>query len=277
MGHNSSVSAERANGGLPTATGGALTPFLNQSVHRQVRAHGISIHDVFGSGASSTVLFHAVDDSGAACVVKVLFHRTDAVDGHDPETFRRKPRQIQLLETIAPAAARCFVPIRQEVEGPGWTAHVLPYVEGEDLLATLRSGGADAVERSAADWTTLLSVLTEAGYCITQEVPVERVFEKTHVRRLCRRLTRLDGVVNEKALTGGGAVVNGAWHPSAREIVERMRASSVLKRCQPGPLSAPVHGDLNTRNVIVTSKSEFCSLTHAEPSRPSTWCMTWRS
>jgi hypothetical protein len=221
---------------------------------------------MLGRGASCTLLFGATGPGGEKLVVKVLRRGAGLVDGHDDASFRRKYRQLAYLSRRYPLAAAYHVPIRSQIVTPGWVAHVLPFVSGHDLLHPARAGHPDV--RSVADTARgMLSSLTVAGYRFSRRAAAGYL-AAAHVRRIRRRLPLLATVASRQAIEDH-VVVNGVACLGLLPLLER--AGRHAAQLDPGWLSPPVHGDLNTRNILVTrfgSEPEFALLDPRGTTRP---------
>ncbi len=227
---------------------------------------GITPGPALGRGASCTRLFGGTGPSGEKLVVKVLRRGAALVDGHDDASFRRKYRQLSYLSRRYPLAAAYHVPIRSQIVTPGWAAHVLPFVPGHDLLQPARAGQPDV--RSVADTVRgMVSSLTVAGYRFPRRTGAGYLAE-AHVRRIRRRLPLLATVASPQAIEDH-VVVNGATCLGLLPLLEQ--AGRYAGLLDPGWLSPPVHGDLNTRNVLVTrfgSEPEFALIDPRGTTRP---------
>jgi hypothetical protein len=206
-----------------------------------LRDHGIRIVAAMPSGLSCTTLLEAASGSGERLVVKMLRHDDPVVDGHDAATFRRKRQQIAALARDLPEAARRHVPIRHEIAGPDWSAHVMPYVDGTDLLSP--------IDGAAARIGRVVDELARVGYRPGARPRSGPYMRPTHLDRIRRRLPFLDSPrLPARVLDGPGIEVNGRRCRSLAALLAAVEP--VADRLEPARLCAPVHGDLNTRNVI---------------------------
>jgi hypothetical protein len=214
-----------------------------------LRARGLRIVRRLPDGLSGTTLYQARAAGGEPAVVKVLRSdrsAADVVDGHDDASFRRKRLQIEHLATQLPAVAALHVPIRYELTGPGWRAHVMPFVHGTDLLTP--PGGA------ARRISTVVDRLARDGWAhgIARALPY---LGPAHLGRIRRRWAFLAAAAPPAALAGGGLEVNGIPCRALGTLLGL--AGRVVDSLEPDLLAPPVHGDLNTRNVIWTGSGFF--------------------
>lgn len=195
------------------------------------------------SGLSCTSLYDATAADGLRLVLKVLRGNRRVVDGHDAVTFRRKRRQIELLRDEYPQVAAHYVPIIDEFSGAGWQAHLMPYVDGSDLL----SPACRAADRIGA----VLDRLATVGYAPHARRHAGAYMRSAHLDRLIRRLPFLRApMIPERALSGPGLQINGVACAPLDVLLGYLDGQ--LDRLEPPLLSPPIHGDLNTRNVIAS-------------------------
>jgi aminoglycoside phosphotransferase (APT) family kinase protein len=192
-------------------------------------------------GLSGTILYEARTAGGEPMLVKVIRSGPSVVDGHDEASFRRKPLQIAHLADQFPAVAALHVPIRDELAGPGWCAHVMPFVDGTDMLTP--------VDDAPARISTVIDQLARDGWVHRTErgMPYLRA---AHLDRIRRRWAFLAAAVPPAALDSHGLEVNGAPCRGLRVLLDV--ADRMVDLLEPDWLAPPVHGDLNTRNVIFT-------------------------
>lgn len=214
-------------------------------LRERLAALAIALVDTMPDGASCTRLFQARGANGEALVVKVLRQdkaRIDErVDGHDVATFRRKRRQIEWLRERYPDVGRLYVPILWQLDGPQWTAQVMPRVPGSHLLES-PPDAAPLIGR-------VLERLAETGYRHQEACDGAGYVRSAHLLRIQRRLRFLaPPLIPEDALSGKGFEVNGMTCPPLSQLLAEVEER--IDRLAPRRLGPPVHGDLNTRNVI---------------------------
>ncbi|WP_041789897.1 phosphotransferase [Microlunatus phosphovorus] len=200
---------------------------------------GIDIVGPLPPGLSRTLLYETMGPDGRG-VVKVLGADPAAVDGHDLHSFRLKPRQVAFLRRMLPAVAELHVPVLHELDGDGWSAHIMPWAEGEHLLQN--------PSRSRQRLLEVVETLCVRGW--QERRPSEPGnLARTLVGRIWRRWSFLEGVVPAAALAGRGMRVNSVACRPLREVLAE--AAALLPPLEPAHLAPPVHGDLNTRNVVM--------------------------
>lgn len=214
------------------------------------RSQGLSpVRDLDGGGSGAQSLL-ARSPEGRLLVVKVCADRADAVDGHDIGTFRRKRAQVEHLRRALPGLARHYPPMRAALEGDGWSATVTNFVPGLDLVSYAEAQGPAAAQQELrAVWATL----ADTGYRPTSQPAAAGHGWRQYAERIERRLPLLRTAVPTPLLDGESVVIAGRRVPGLIRTLDRLFA---LSACGDGAVTAaPVHGDLNLRNVVVPSPS----------------------
>ncbi len=207
-------------------------------------------------GGSPARLIRLVMPDGSRQVLKLLVDMPSAVDGHDLESFRVKLRQLDTIHADAPKLAAVYTKKLREFHGADWSAYTMPYYPSEDLASCLRGRNPD--ETRFFDRLDLcLRALARHGWGLgSTPVPSGQISE-IHANRLDRRFWLLEKHLPAEYTSGERIVINGrsCRHPLkiARQL---MRQPSLTRRLDPTHLHFPAHGDLNTRNVLITGTDQ---------------------
>ncbi len=206
---------------------------------------------VDSAGGSSATVWRARTGSGVRLVVKALAERDGLVDGHDLETFVRKPRQIEAVRRELPGLIPYYTSVVGCWRGPGWAAYAMPHHDGQAITRRL-DGPQPDVDGFLGDAGATLRVLTEAGYARRSWPAPPGHFAVTHLDRVRRRLPMLRRHLPARLLAAGPVVVNGRRCRSLPRLLAEVGADrALLAALQPGRLAFPVHGDLNLGNLLV--------------------------
>ncbi|MFE7558408.1 hypothetical protein [Kitasatospora sp. NPDC057500] len=203
-------------------------------------------------GGSPARVHRATGPAGERLVVKVLVPAPGAVDGHDLASFRRKPRQIELLRTVAPRLAAHYLPVPHVLDGDGWSACTTPYYDSADLAAPLRASPQGTGE-FFRHCTALVQALVLDGYAARSHPTPPGHLADVVVGRFLRRLPVLSRALPAELTAAERLTVNGvpceAPHLVLRRLTGRLPAGLA-----PARLMAPGHGDANTRNVLLSAR-----------------------
>lgn len=196
-----------------------------------------------GSGARSVLTEHG---AGGLAVLKIVTARPDAVDGHDLGSFRMKARQVQHLRQSVPGIGRLYPPALAALDADGWSATLTDYAPGLDLVAlAARDGSRRAHDALRVVW----SRLSAEGYAATSRPAPDGHWLRDFCDRLERRRHLLEGNVPPVLLSARTVTVNGRVVAGLDGAIAAARS---LAWVFDGSLvAAPVHGDLNLRNIVI--------------------------
>jgi len=218
---------------------------------------GIALVAPLHGGGSSATTWLGTDDRGTAVVVKCLSDVAGLLDGHDLETFRTKPKQIAYLRDVAPLVARRYPRILATVDDVHWTAHVFERLDKLPLADALGLSGGDAGARML---TEIWGRLAEEGYS-QRRTPVDpnRLWHSLYMDRITRRQWLVRENAPSDLMAAPTVVINGRV---IRGLDRLLAEATDLGRIFAGAeLAAPVHGDLNLRNIMTDPrKPEEASL-----------------
>lgn len=203
-------------------------------------------------GGSPARLLKVVLPDGNPHVIKLLVDLPGAVDGHDLGSFRLKIKQIDKVRTENPELRHCYTDKTHEFHGPDWAAYTMPFYPNEDIAACLRAEEPrpDLFYRRLGE---VLRRLIAYGYRKDRAATGSGNIAGVHADRLDRRFWLLGKYLPASMTEPERIVVNGrpCRHPQqlARLILSKPELTAGI-----GPrwLYYPVHGDLNTRNILIT-------------------------
>jgi Phosphotransferase enzyme family len=214
-------------------------------------------------GGTPARLWLAETERGETLVIKLLDEGPDRVDGHDLNSFRRKPRQIEKIRNEAPELRRHYPRILAEWDEQGWAGYATPFCEGRRVTKPLDGARPDSA-RFRQELQTILYVLTERGYGLASAPAPPNHVHTYHVSRLRRRLPLLRRYLDPALFAREGFVVNGRRCPSLPQLVERLaRRHDLLAELQPPRMWYPVHGDLNLSNLVICPERHEASASSA--------------
>jgi hypothetical protein len=187
-------------------------------------------------------------------VLKLLVDIPGAVDGHDLASFRTKIKQIAKIRREASELGSIYTDLDDRFHGAGWSAYTMPFYPNEDISACLReeSGGLDVF------WARMFRVFSDLislGYLRASEPAVPGNIVDTHVDRLARRFHLLERYLPPELTQAPMIVINGVSCRNPLQLARYLGRSGALAAIDPVRLYYPVHGDLNTRNILMTNGS----------------------
>lgn len=203
-------------------------------------------------GGSPARLLKVILPDGTPHVIKLLVDLPGAVDGHDLESFRLKIQQIDKVRAENPDLRRFYTDKTHEFHGPDWAAYTMPFYPNEDIAACLRTDEPrpDLFYRRLGE---VLRLLITDGYRKDRAATGSGNVAGVHADRLDRRFWLLAKYLPTSMTEPDRIVVNGrsCRHPLqlARLILTRPELTASV---DPRWLYYPVHGDLNTRNILIT-------------------------
>jgi hypothetical protein len=203
------------------------------------------------NGGSSATVWQVRTEQGAKLVVKTLAERADLVDGHDLDTFARKPRQIAAVHRELPELSPYYATVIGRWQEPGWVAYAMPYYDGRVVTLPL-DGPRPDVGGFLRDIGAVMRVLTETGYARRSWPAMPDHFVTTHLDRVWRRLPMLRRHLPAELLADQPIVINGRRCRSLPRLLAKMADDdALLATLRPGRLAFPVHGDLNLGNLLL--------------------------
>ncbi|WP_329454470.1 hypothetical protein [Streptomyces sp. NBC_01497] len=213
----------------------------------EAAAHfGLTLVRVLKDGGSDSACALATTADGEQVVLKCLQPASERVDGHGLKTFRAKQRQQELLERTAPGVAGSYAAILHSAHRRAWSAYVLTYYPWPTLVEALRGGG--SVPELLGP---VLRALVADGYGRVVAPGPERLWQSMYLERLTRRRWILERHLPADLLEDPHVTVGGRRAYGLRELVRRAESANVTALFAGSPLSQPVHGDLNLRNILV--------------------------
>jgi Phosphotransferase enzyme family len=189
---------------------------------------------------------------GGVIVLKLLVDLPGAVDGHDLASFRVKIGQIAKIRHEIPELGGVYTELYDQFHGPNWSAYTMPFYPNQDIGASLRGEN----QSSGQFWTDIELVLTDLiqlGYLRADAPAPPGHITAVHVDRLARRFWLLRkylpaGLTESEMLT-----VNGMHCRNPLSLALVLRDSGLTAPIDPARLYYPVHGDLNSRNILMTA------------------------
>jgi len=154
------------------------------------------------NGGSSATVWQVRTEAGIWLVVKTLTERDDLVDGHDLDTFTRKPGQIAAVHRELPGLSPYYTSVVGCWQGPGWAAYAMPRYAGRAVTLPL-DGARPDVDGFLRDLGAVLGVLTETGYARRSWPAAPDHFVTTHLDRVGRREVALPAVCERHGITAG--------------------------------------------------------------------------
>lgn len=205
-------------------------------------------------GGSPARLVRVTTPEGPDQVVKLLVDLPGAVDGHDLESFRIKIRQIEKVRQDVPALREVYTELSSEFYGEDWAAYTMPFYPNRDIAAPLRRGE-DLGKRYEPELRTILGDLIGHGYLSERTDAVPGQIADIHGDRLSRRFWLLKHYLPSELTEADRIVVNGVSCRNPLQLAQNMIDDPTLTAgVDPVHLFHPVHGDLNTRNILVTDE-----------------------
>jgi len=184
-------------------------------------------------------------------VLKLLVDLPGAVDGHDLASFRIKIDQISKIRHEIPELGEVYTELCDQFHGPNWSAYTMPFYANQDIVASLRAED-QASEQFWADIELVLTDLISLGYLRADAPAPPGHIAAVHVDRLVRRFWLLRKYLPAALTESEMLTVNGVRCRNPLRLALVLRDSGLTARIDPARLYYPVHGDLNTRNILMT-------------------------
>ncbi|MCF6469296.1 hypothetical protein FAF44_12960 [Nonomuraea sp. MG754425] len=198
-----------------------------------------------------------VELPGGAHVIKLLVDHPGAVDGHDLGSFHVKIRQIEKVRRERAVLGDVYTELSHEFYGDNWAAYTMPFYPNHDIAQPLREDE-DPRHRYVPQVRTILLDLVGRGY-LSERVPAPPGnIAEVHADRLIRRFRLLREYLPAELTDAERIVVNGVPCRNPLRLAETIVADpSLTAGIDPVHLHYPVHGDLNTRNILVTDEARL--------------------
>lgn len=211
--------------------------------------------ELLNSGGSPARVVRVRTSRGEELVIKYLFADDGQVDGHDLETFRLKPMQIQRIRDELPYLRPFYSEVLEQFEGPGWSVYSMPFYTGETLTKSL-TDSLPAVNLFFRDIKYIVQVLVQFGYAVSFKSTPMGYFEHTHIDRVKRRFWLLERHLPREILMSERLVINGYICMPVPALLRQLENCTDLLHClQPPKLHYPVHGDANLGNFIIQGRT----------------------
>lgn len=207
-------------------------------------------------GGSPARLVRVKTADGTDQVVKLLVDLPGAVDGHDLESFRVKIRQIEKIRRDVPELGDVYTGLSGEYYGGQWAAYTMPFYPNRDIAEPLRRGE-DPGLRYEPELRTILGDLIGHGYLRERTATGPGNIAEIHGDRLTRRFWLLRRYLPAELTDAERIVVNGISCRNPLRLAQYLIDEPALTAgVDPTHLFYPVHGDLNTRNILVTDEQK---------------------
>lgn len=215
-----------------------------------------TVEEELTEGGSPARLVKLRMQDGSLQVLKLLVDMPGAVDGHDLDSFRVKLRQLDKITADAPRLAGVYTEKLREFHGENWAAYTMPYYPSEDIAACLRAAQPDE-DRFFEHLDVSLGALAADGWLLDEVHVAPGTVSEIHADRLERRFWLLAKHLPAEYTTGERITINGRSCRNPLAIAKLLRDRPDLTAgIDPTRLHFPAHGDLNTRNVLITSREE---------------------
>lgn len=208
-------------------------------------------------GGSPARLVRVQIPDGTAQVVKLLVDLPGAVDGHDLDSFHVKIRQIEKIRRELPDLHEVYTGLTNEYYGPEWAAYTMPFYPNSDIADPLRQGEQPS-RRYEPGLRNILGDLIGRGYLRERTEAAPGQIADVHGDRLTRRFWLLQKYLPSELTDAERIVVNGVECRNPLHLAQRIIDDPALTAgVDPSHLYYPVHGDLNTRNILVTDEQRL--------------------
>ncbi|MCY9783911.1 hypothetical protein KIK06_08400 [Nocardiopsis sp. EMB25] len=232
---------------------GAREDELIEELIEELRA---TVEEEVTEGGSPARILRIRMPDGTHQVLKLQVEMPGAVDGHDLESFRVKLRQIDKIRADAPALRDVYTEKLREFHGHDWSAYTMPYYPNEDIAASIRGERPDVAEFFDR-FDVTMSLLARRGWSLEEVRSEPGQIAEIHADRLTRRFWLLERHLPREYTERGHLIVNGVPCRHPLEIAELLaRRPELTRHVDATRLHFPAHGDLNTRNVLVTGRED---------------------
>lgn len=211
-----------------------------------------AVADELTEGGSLARVVRVKSADAGDVVLKVLVRYPGVVDGHDLESFRTKIQQINMVRNLPAALGSVYTEVLSEFHGESWSAYVAPFHAGADIAASLRSGAAPEDE-FFPDLASVVEILSEEGYLTERSIAVSGSISEMHYDRIRRRHWLLQDLPVD-LIKRDRITINGRTCRNPLALLDEISPEH-LQRFDPESLYFPVHGDLNTRNILISPTS----------------------
>ncbi|MFJ1958755.1 hypothetical protein ACIOGT_38075 [Streptomyces microflavus] len=220
---------------------------------------GATVSDELTEGGSPARLVRIDLPDGGAGVIKLLVDLPGAVDGHDLDSFRVKIQQIAKVRQDAPGLGDVYTELSDVFYGSNWAAYTMPFYPSRDIAEPLRHG-----EKPGAHYEpelgTILDTLITHGYLRERTSIGPGHIADVHGDRLSRRFWLLQKYLPAQLTDADRIVINGMVCRNPLHLAQRIIDDpSLTAGVDATWLHYPVHGDLNTRNILVTDERKLAN------------------
>jgi hypothetical protein len=203
-------------------------------------------------GGSPARVVKLDDANHKMIVLKLMVDVPGAVDGHDLDSFRTKIEQILKIRREIPEMAERYSDLSGQFHGPKWSAYTMPFYQNVDIAASIR-GDRPELGDFWSDLSRVLSGLIYDGYLRSTVRAPWNTMSSLHVNRLERRFWLLQRFLPAELTEGDVNIINGVRCRNPLKLAQSIAGSDLAHTIEPRFLHYPVHGDLNTRNILMTN------------------------
>ena len=203
-------------------------------------------------GGSPARLVKLDDANHEMIVLKLMVDVPGAVDGHDLDSFRTKIEQILKIRREIPELAERYSDLSSQFHGPDWSAYSMPFYQNVDIADSIRGDKRD-LGKFWSDLSSVLSPLISHGYLRSTVRAPQNTMLSMHVNRLERRFWLLKQYLPAELTEADVNIINGVPCRNPLKLAQAIARSDLAHAIEPRVLHYPVHGDLNTRNILMTN------------------------
>jgi hypothetical protein len=199
-------------------------------------SHEAAIHGG-GSGASAFV----VDSPSGRLAVKVGRTATSMVDGHGGEDLVNKWRQLRLAWAQGEPIRSLYAKPVRLLRDADQVALVCAYHDASSVLTILDT------TNEVPDLSPLLSAYLHPSVSswIRRGTPSD--YRMAHIDRVRRRVSFVAAHAPEWLDVND---FHGVRVPNVNAVLALLDSESMVRRCTPGYVHFPIHGDMNLQNIL---------------------------
>jgi hypothetical protein len=212
-------------------------PRTPQWVLRQLSAGHVATMGGGGSGASTFL----VKSAEGRLAVKIGHVRSGLVDGHRGEDLINKWRQLQLIwKQEEPIRSLYAEPVRL-LQAFGQVALVCAYHEASSVLDVLEATS------KLPDLSSLFGSFLRPSVSSWVRKGTALDYKLAHLDRVRRRVSFVAAYAPEWL---GITEYNGTRVPNVNSVLPLLESEPFIRRCTPGYVHFPFHGDMNLQNIL---------------------------